>query len=288
LIVSARHDTPLVSVIVPTRNSGRTLEACLTSIGNQSYASVETIVVDNGSTDRTVDIAARLAQIVERYGPERSAQRNRGAFLAHGIFLLFIDSDMELGPDVVADCIEKIEASQSAGVIVPEITSGQGFWARCRQLERSCYPGDDLVEAARFFRRETFLSASGFDETLTGPEDWDLSRRLAPTGGLPRSSAYITHLEGTVRLSEILAKRRYYGPGYWKYWRKHGSAALRQGNVLGRPAFFRNWRRLASHPLTTAGLLSLKFMEVSAVGLGVAGSWIRAGHSTNSHLPKSA
>jgi glycosyltransferase involved in cell wall biosynthesis len=252
------------------------LEACLTSIQRQTHTDLETIVVDNGSTDNTVEIARALANVVEQYGPERSAQRNRGAFLAQGSFVLFIDSDMQLGPDVVALCVEAINTKQSAGVIIPEVSAGQGFWARCRQLERSCYPGDDLIEAARFFRKESFMAAGGFDEELTGPEDWDLSRRMMASGALSRISACITHLEGALRLSEILGKRKYYGPGYWKYWRKHGSVALRQGNVLARPAFFRNWRHLSAHPVTAGGLISLKLLELSAVGYGIAGSWVRA------------
>jgi glycosyltransferase involved in cell wall biosynthesis len=268
----SHDDDRLVSVIVPTRNSGTTLGTCLRSVRAQTHPNVETIVVDNSSTDDTAEIALRFGQVVERYGPERSAQRNRGASLSRGAFLLFIDSDMQLGPDVVADCIETIDATQSAGVIIPEVSSGQGFWARCRQLERSCYPGDDLVESARFFRRETFFTVGGFDENLTGPEDWDLSRRVASAGPLGRCSAQITHLEGSLRLFDILGRRRYYGPGYWKYLRKHGSGTLKQANVLARPAFLRNWRRLLSHPLMAGGLLSLKVMELWAVGLGIAGS----------------
>ena len=73
---------PLVSVIIPTRDSDRTLESCLSSIRAQSYAPIEIIVVDNHSTDRTLRIAISHCDVVETFGPERSAQRNRGANLA--------------------------------------------------------------------------------------------------------------------------------------------------------------------------------------------------------------
>ena len=69
----------LVSVVVPTRNAARTLDACLRSIRSQTYGRVELVVVDNHSLDATPEIARRYVDAFETSGPERSAQRNRGA-----------------------------------------------------------------------------------------------------------------------------------------------------------------------------------------------------------------
>ena len=54
-------ENPLVSVIIPTYNSSRTLEKCLESIKNQTYKNIEIIVVDNNSTDNTKEIAKKFA-----------------------------------------------------------------------------------------------------------------------------------------------------------------------------------------------------------------------------------
>ena len=62
----------LVSVIVPTKNSERTLAKCLDSIRNQTYKSIEIIVVDNNSIDSTKEIAKRFTKKVYNKGPERS------------------------------------------------------------------------------------------------------------------------------------------------------------------------------------------------------------------------
>lgn len=51
---------PLVSIIIPTRNSAQFLGACLTSIINQTYKNIEMIVVDNNSTDKTKEIAKNI------------------------------------------------------------------------------------------------------------------------------------------------------------------------------------------------------------------------------------
>jgi len=142
---------------------------------------------------------------------------------------------------------------------------GDGFWTRCRVLERSCYLGDDLVEAARMYRRDAFTAAGGFDLTLNGPEDWDLSRRVAGGTVLARTEAIIHHDEGRTSLRGAFVKRRYYGPGYLLYLRKHGRAVLAQGNSIFRPAFFRQWRTLARHPALTVGFLTLKSVELAAI-----------------------
>jgi glycosyltransferase involved in cell wall biosynthesis len=254
----------LVSVIVPTRNSGRTLEACLNSIRSQHYRPVELVVVDNGSTDRTLQIARDLADIVENWGPERSAQRNRGARVAHGDFVLFVDSDMTLSPEVVGDCVDVLRSNNTPGAIIPEVSVGEGFLAHCRALERSCYDGDDTIEAARFFARAPFEASAGYDENLVAFEDWDLSNRIGAGSHLPRTVSHITHDEGRLRLRTVLAKKRLYGRSFVYFSRKHGKSTLGQANVIFRPAFLRNWQRLVRHPLLTAGFLSLKGLEAAA------------------------
>jgi len=232
----------LVSVIVTTRNSARTLEACLRSIRRQTYQNIEVVVVDNASSDSTREIAARYADSVTSLGPERSAQRNYGASIARGDHLLFIDSDMVLGEAVVTDGVSMLATTGMPAVIIPERSVGVGFWTRCRILERSCYDGDDLVEAARLYRRQAFVEAGGFDANLTGSEDWDLSRRVARGRHLPRTTAIIRHNEGRIRLRTVYEKRRYYAPGHLRYLRKHGRAVMVQGNPVFRRAYIRNWR----------------------------------------------
>src|SRR5206468_1500632 len=101
---------PLVSIVIPTKNSGEFLEACLRSIKEQTYTNIEIIVVDNSSSDNTQEIARKYTDKVFTKGPERSAQRNFGAQSSSGDYLLIIDSDMELSPNVIAECVEKAQS----------------------------------------------------------------------------------------------------------------------------------------------------------------------------------
>lgn len=247
----------------------RTLRECLNSIRDQRYGDIELVVVDNGSTDGTRDVAQELASRIVDAGPERSAQRNAGAAVSSGQYLLFIDSDMVLARDVVAGCVAVAERTGAEGVIVPERSVGTGFWAACKALERSCYVGDDTIEAARFFTREAFELHGGYDEGMTGPEDFDLPARIRAAGGtIARASAEITHLEGKLRLRTTMAKKFYYGRQVGPYLRRHPALARKQLSPL-RPAFLRHWRQLARRPLHGAGVVVLKLAEFAAGGAGV-------------------
>jgi hypothetical protein len=176
---------------------------------------------------------------------------------------------MRLESEVVKDCVSSIALTEAAAVIIPEVTEGTGFVARCRQLERSCYAGDDSVEAARFFSRDVFEKSGGFDENLTGPEDWDLTTRIRAGRILPRTRSVIFHDEDGLALLTLMAKKRYYAASFVRYWRKHGRSSVARSNPLFRSAFRRNWRRLARHPILTVGMLVIKTLEAGAAGWGI-------------------
>jgi glycosyltransferase involved in cell wall biosynthesis len=253
-----------ISFVVPTKNSERTLESCLASLRAQQGVDVEVIVVDNHSTDRTLAIAERHAHIVETYGPERSAQRNRGTAVSSGQVVVFVDSDMTFEPTVGADIVATLESRpEVSAVIIPERSFGEGFLAQCRVLEKSLYVGDDAVEAPRAFRRELIVGLGGWDESLTAAEDWDLADRTRAAGTIiARVESYIWHDEGRIRMRTTFAKKRYYGRWIAAYLRTHPGAGQRK---LARTALFSRPADLARHPVLAGGMFALKGVE----GLGL-------------------
>ena len=269
--VPSEPSTQRVTVIVPTRNSAPHLRACLASVRNQTYPAIELIVVDNNSVDDTRLIAGEFADTVLTAAPERSAQRNAGARLATGKYLFFVDSDMVLEPEVVAECVSRLRASSAEAVVVPEVSFGKGFWARCKAFERSFYVGDDLVEAARFFPADVITELGGFDERLPpGPEDWDLHERVRKRGQqIVRARALIRHDEGEVRLVSLVRKKFYYGRGMPAYARKHPARARAQLRLV-RPAFVSGWRRLIADPAVAGGMFLMKTCEFAAGAAGFA------------------
>ena len=266
---------PLVSVVVPTRNSEQFITACLQAITEQEYPNIELIVVDRDSTDKTKRIAKDYTSHVYNYGPERSAQRNFGVDKASGTFIAIIDSDMELTPTVIAECVAAMKEPKVYGVVIPEESFGEGFWAQCKRLERSFYNGVDWLEAARFFRREDYLALGGYNEKLVSGEDWELSHRMKKLGKLQRIEGRIMHNEGRISLLKTLKKKSYYASQISKYVDANDSTST-SSEVVGVfkrfALYFSQPLKLFRNPLLGFGML---FMKVSEFGFGFFG-WLKS------------
>jgi glycosyltransferase involved in cell wall biosynthesis len=268
---SAISNGTIVSVIVATKNSASTLKACLKSIRKQTHPSIELLVIDNFSTDETPKISRAYADIFEQKGPERSAQRNYGASRAKGEYVVFIDSDMELSPTVIAEAVQALNTAGTTGVIIPEESFGKGFWAQCKKLERSFYVGVSYMEAARFFRTRTFRKVGGYNADLVSGEDWDLSQRIEHLGKLGRTQAYIYHNEGHISLLKTIQKKYYYAQKFSAYQATNRGAnnLSKQTGLIGRYWLFLShpWR-LFRNPLLGFGMLFMKTCEFGVGGLG--------------------
>ncbi|QQG43481.1 MAG: glycosyltransferase family 2 protein [Candidatus Daviesbacteria bacterium] len=262
---------PLVSVIITTKNSAPTMDPLLKSVKEQNYKNIETVVVDNRSTDKTADIARKYTSLVFQKGPERSAQRNFGAQKSRGKYLLFLDSDMVLTNNVVKDCVETFERDNNklGGLVVPERSFGQGLWAKAKILEREINRGEGFFESARFFPKKIFMSFKGYDENLTGPEDWDLPQRIRKTYTIGRIKSFINHNEGELSLSTLFRKKMYYGLSASKYLTKHKISIISPTTIYFlRPAFYKNWRMLLTDPVVSLGMLVMLSVEFIGGGIG--------------------
>jgi len=269
-------ENPLVSVIIPTKNSSRTLERCLNSIKNQTYKNIEIIVVDNNSTDNTKEIAIKYTDKVFNAGPERTAQKNFGINVTNGKYLLFIDSDMELTKDVIKECVKLTENdSKIGGIIIPERSVGDGFWVKVRDFERSFY-GGTLIESARFFRKDLVLKVGGFDEGVIFFEESVLPQKIEKLGYdvKVRIKSRILHHEEDFSLFKWLRKKYYYGKTAWKYIKKYKNYGSKQINPIGRFGLFLKNKKFYSKPSLAVGVLALKSLEYAFAGLGyLAGRW---------------
>lgn len=264
---------PLVSVVIPTRNSSEFLSKCLDSIKNQSYKNIDVTIIDQGSEDTTLRICKRFKTKIVQLLPSKvyappTKSRNRGAKESKGKYLLHLDSDMELTPKVIEECVELCGNKDCGAVIIHEVDIAKGFWGRCKALERRCYIGDTQMEAARFVERSVFEEVGGYDENLNSGEDWDIHIKYKGTTQIGSVPSFIKHNQGKLKLVRILKKKYEYGKTFGPYIRKHPEIAKRQLTIF-RPAYIRNWRLFLKDPVHSVGVILMKVCEFIAGGVGL-------------------
>lgn len=261
----------LVSIIITTKNEARFIENLLISIRNQTYHQIETIVVDNNSTDLTREICKKYTPFVFTKGPERSTQRNFGASKAKGNYLLFLDADMVLENNVIYECILSMRGLDIGAVIIPEISFGNTFWAKVKAYERSFYVGDDDMEAARFFRKDVFKSVGKFDEEITGPEDWELSDRVRRHFRISRIKSHIRHNEGALGFFQLMKKKYYYGKKTPVYFKKTEHKTILSSKTIFflRRSFYKQPRQIITHPVLFCAMIIMLASELFAGVLGI-------------------
>jgi glycosyltransferase involved in cell wall biosynthesis len=259
-----KNREPLISVIITTKNEEKNIENCLKSIISQTFKNIELIVVDNFSEDKTAEIAKKYAVRVYSKGNERSSQRNYGAKIATGEYLIYLDADMILGPTVIDVCAKKCESYNIDALYVPERIVGDGFWIKVRDFERSFYTGT-VIDAVRFVRKDLFVQVGGFDETLIGPEDWDFDRKIRNAGKTAVVDVPLYHNEGQFNMNRYLKKKGYYVEGLQKYAEKWGPNDLETTKQIGIPyrllgVFVEKgkWKKLTRHPLLTVAMYFLR------------------------------
>ncbi len=261
-------NSPVVTAIVTTRNEEKNIVGCLESVHNQTIGRqfLEIVLIDNNSTDQTVELSKPLIDNYYNVGPERSAQRNFGFENAKADFVIYLDADMRLSPTVIEECLNSVENGDNIiGVYVPEKVVGSGFWINVRNFERSFYDAT-YIDAARFIKKGVFLELGGFDLSLCGPEDWDLDRRLMEKGKLHLIKAHLDHDEGAFSFSKYLGKKEYYAKSFDAYAKKWNNDKIVKKQLgiyyrfLGVFIENGNWRKLFKHPLLTAGMYFLRIL----------------------------
>lgn len=107
---------PLISVVIPAYNVGLYIEECLESVKRQSYSNFEAIVINDGSTDNTLEIIEdtisgdKRFKLFSQNNAGLSATRNRGMQECHGKYLYFLDSDDKITYDFFDEAVNKMES----------------------------------------------------------------------------------------------------------------------------------------------------------------------------------
>lgn len=151
----------MVSIVVPVYNAERFLSLCLDSILRQSYANWEMIAVDDGSTDRSLEILQSYStkdtriHIISKSNEGVSIARNLALSQAKGDYVYFVDADDEVMPDGLRILVETMEDKQATFVksdFLPVDENGEQAFVNKKQVFRRKYDGK-VLGAEKFFRK---------------------------------------------------------------------------------------------------------------------------------------
>lgn len=182
---------PLVSVVVPMYNDGRTIGLCLDSIYAQDYQPLEVIVVDDASTDDSAASVSKypckLVSAVSNGGP--GATRNLGVQHASGEVIFFIDADMTMYPDAIANAVRLFQSGVGYGAVfgvpdkVPLFTETLVGQYRILQYHYWRKSAEGLVSGGFYalgaVLRSAFDDAGWFNPSLRQTEEIDHAERLS-------------------------------------------------------------------------------------------------------------
>src|SRR5438874_647614 len=176
----------LVSVVIPCYNQAHFLGEAIESVVSQTHSPIETIVVDDGSTDGTADVAAayrvRCVRQENRGLPEA---RNTGIRVSNGEAVLFLDSDDLLAHDAVAAAVACISSHAAAAFAFgrPKIVGLRGEEVVPEPVESNFYEellrrNYIMMPGLVLYRRWVFDRIGLFDPRLDAAEDYDLYLRI--------------------------------------------------------------------------------------------------------------
>lgn len=173
--------TPLVSIVVLCHNYGRFLPEAIESALGQDYPSLEVLVVDDGSTDDSLEIAsgyADRARILTQENQGLARTCNRGARESSGEYFVFLSADDRLEPTYVSELMQAIEREPEASFAYcsAQLFGAESGVAPSRPFSAfSLIRGRNYINGSALTRRADYLAAGGYPEDLGEDafDDWD-------------------------------------------------------------------------------------------------------------------
>jgi len=223
----------LVSIVIANHNYGRFLGEAIESALGQTHPRVEVIVVDDGSTDNSLEIAGHYpVRVVPQANQGVSAARNHGAAHAKGKYLVFLDADDLLEPNYVTRCLQ---ALKGRGAPVVYVYTGMHYFGSedkiycSRPFDPKTLLAGNYVHASALMLRSAFQTVGGFDPTWRlGHEDYELWIRMLHHGFhgvlVPepllnyRRHGVSRNVLSRAQQRELRWRMRFLYPGF--YWRK--------------------------------------------------------------------
>ncbi|PKN13532.1 MAG: hypothetical protein CVU69_02340 [Deltaproteobacteria bacterium HGW-Deltaproteobacteria-4] len=207
-----------VSVVIPCYNAVDYVAETIQSVLSQNYGNVEIIVIDDGSSDGSWEVITSFGDSVQAVQQENRggcAARNRGAGLATGDYLMFLDADDVLAPDALEHLVQIFDNKGGIAACPWQRLEQQGnSWVRLPSGLSATPPEGDfflgwlsgwyLPPCALLWSRKVYEATGGWDEELAANQDGDLILRALLNGAkihlTAKGMAWYRH-HGTTRVS---------------------------------------------------------------------------------------
>jgi glycosyltransferase involved in cell wall biosynthesis len=226
VIIQVKKQSESISVIIPAFNEEPYIGYCLESIRNLNTMGLkkEIIVVDNGSTDNTIEICKSYgAQVLIKEGGTIASLRNFGAKASNGDFMGFLDADCIVPSDWLEKAFKYLRESNKAilgfRMLVPQDSNWVAkSWDLLFAKRNFTQEVDWIPSGNMIMKREAFMSINGFNETLETNEDYDFCFRVKKDGYSIISCAdtSVIHLRPPQSLSTIFRKELWHGKEVFK------------------------------------------------------------------------
>ncbi len=187
----SKGPAPLVSVIIPCYNQAHFLSDAINSARKQTYSPLEIIVVDDGSSDNTSEVAASYEDVycMRQHNQGLSAARNAGFRNSTGSFLVFLDADDRLLPNAIEAGASALNSHPDCAFVYGHLVLIAADGSPLLTPKQVCVENDHCLELLRrdyiwtpgvvMYRRAVFESTLGFDTLIDACADCDLNIRIA-------------------------------------------------------------------------------------------------------------
>lgn len=225
------HPNPLISAIIPTKNRAELLRRALNSVVAQSYAPVEIVVIDDGSTDHTAEVIDAFSEkhSVTYLKNETSlgapAARNRGIEAAKGEFIAGLDDDDEWHPERLYRLMAAYDDSFSCitSDIKMQYTRRSVVWHKKAIINLNELLYSNQVGNQVLVKRGRLLEVGGFDEQLAAAQDYDLWIRLCEAFGPVKNVQQPLQIVHAGHENDRITHPATQLKGYLAFYKKHRS-----------------------------------------------------------------